>query len=148
MEEGANYPYTDKPEPLLIADKLISGFEIFAKEVNGIREPVVEEAVVEELVLSEEPKEVIPAVEQKKADDQEEECDFTSFVLNSILDVFYDDIDISVANLFDTDDLFFSKVNEMNSNFAYFCDVLPNGYAFCDDHFMHMFDINFIQTVT
>ena len=68
------------------------------------------------------------------------------FVLNSILDVFYDDIDISVANLFDTDDLFFSKVNAMNSNFAYLCDVLPNGYAVCDDHFMHMFDINSIQT--
>ena len=49
MEEGANYPYTDKPEPLLIADKLVPGFEIFAKKVNGIREPVVEEALVEEL---------------------------------------------------------------------------------------------------
>ena len=63
MQEGANYPYTGKPEPLLIADKLISGFEIFTEEVNGIREPVVEEAVVEELVLSEEPEEVIPAAE-------------------------------------------------------------------------------------
>ena len=66
--------------------------------------------------------------------------------LTSILDVFYDDIDISVANFFDTDDLFFSKVNAMNSNFAYLCDVLPNGYAVCDDHFMHMFDINSVQT--
>ena len=142
MGEGANYPYTGKPEPLLIADKLIPGFEIFAEKVNGIREPIVKEAVVEEPVLSEEPEEVIPAVEQKKANDQEDECDFASFVLNSILDVFYDDIDISVANLFDNDDLFFSIVNAINSNFAYLCDVLPNGYAVCDDHFMHMFDIN------
>ena len=63
MEEGANYPYTGKPEPLLIADKLIPGFEIFNEEVNGIREPVVKEVVVEEIVLSEEPEEVIPAVE-------------------------------------------------------------------------------------
>ena len=47
-----------------------------------------------------------------------------------------------MANLFDTDDLFFSKVNAMNSNFAYLCDVLPNGYAVCDDYFMYMFDIN------
>ena len=66
--------------------------------------------------------------------------------LTSILDVFYDDIDILVANLFDTYDLFFSKVNVMNSNFTYLCDVLPNGYAVCDDHFMHMFHINSIQT--
>ena len=130
MKDGANYPYTGKLEPLLIADKLIPGFEIFAKEVNGIRETIIKEAVVEELVLNKEPEEVIPTEEQKKADDQEEECDFASFVLNNILDVFYDDIDISVGNLFDTDDLFFSKVNVMNSSFAYLCDVLPNGY--CD----------------
>ena len=69
MEEGANYPYIDKPEPLLITNKLVSGFEIFTEEVNGIREPVVKEVVVEELVMSEELEEVIPAAEQKKADD-------------------------------------------------------------------------------
>ena len=51
-----------------------------------------------------------------------------------------------MGNLFDTDDLFFSKVNEMNSDFSYLCDVLPNGYTVCDDHFMHMFDINSTQT--
>ena len=51
-----------------------------------------------------------------------------------------------MANLFDTDDVFFSKFNAMNSNFAYLCDVLPNGYTVCDDHFMHMFDINSTQT--
>ena len=63
MEEGTNYPYTGKHELLLIADKLVPRFEIFSEEVNGIREPVVKEAAVEELVLSEEPEEVIPAVE-------------------------------------------------------------------------------------
>ena len=60
MEEGANYPYTGKPEPLLIADKLILGFEIFAEEMNGVREPIVKEPVVEELVLNEELEEVTP----------------------------------------------------------------------------------------
>lgn len=44
------------------------------------------------------------------------------------------------------DDLFYSKVNAINSDFAYLCDVLPNGYTVCDDHFMHMFDINSVQT--
>ena len=34
----------------------------------------------------------------------------------------------------------------MNSNFTYLCDVLPNVYAVCDEHFMHMFDINSVQT--
>ena len=69
VEKGANYSYTGKPEPLLITDKLVSGFEIFAEEVNRMREPVVKEAVVEELVLSEEPEKVILAAEQKKAVD-------------------------------------------------------------------------------
>ena len=142
MEEGTNYPYTGKPEPVMIADKLVSGFEIFTEEMNEIREPVAKEAVIEELMLSEEPEEVIPAPERKEADDQKGERDFASFVFNNIIDVFYDDIDISVGNLFDTDDLFFSKVNAMNSDFAYLCDVLPNCYTVCDDHFMHMFDIN------
>ena len=34
----------------------------------------------------------------------------------------------------------------MNSNFAYLCDVFPNVYSVCDDHFMYMFDINSVQT--
>ena len=146
VEEGANYPYAGQPEPLLIADKLIPGFEIFAAEMNGVNQSVVKEEIVEELVLNEGPEEAIPTEEQKDADDQKKECDFADFIFNNILDVFYDDIDISVANLFDTDDLFFSTVNAMNSNFAYLCDVLPNGYSVCDDHFMHMFDINSVQT--
>ena len=48
--------------------------------------------------------------------------------------------------IFDIDDLFFSKVNAIKYNFAYLCDMLHNGYSICDDHFMHMFDINSIQT--
>ena len=130
----------------MIVEKLIPGFEIFSKEVNGTKEPIIMELVVEELVQTEEPKEDIPVVELKNTVDQEEEYDFASFVLNSILDVFYDDFDMSLENLFDNDDLFFSKVNVMKSNFAYLCDVLSNSYSVCDDYFMHIFDINSIQT--
>ena len=83
-------------------------------------------------------------MELKDTVDQEKEYDFASYVLNSILDVFYDDFNISMANVFDTDDLFFSKVNAMKSDFAYLYDVLPNGYSVCDDYFIHMFDINSI----
>ena len=35
----------------------------------------------------------------------------------------------------------------MNADFAYLCDVLPNGYVVCDDHFIHLFGINSMQTV-
>ena len=56
VEEGANYPYTGKPEPLMIAKKLVPGFKIFAKEVNGIKKLIIEKPAVEELVQAEEPK--------------------------------------------------------------------------------------------
>ena len=62
------------------------------------------------------------------------------------MDFFYDDYDISFAALFEINDLFYSKVNAMKSDFAYLCDVFPNGYSVCNDHFMHIFDINFTQT--
>ena len=62
------------------------------------------------------------------------------------MDIFYDDIDISIAHLFEIDDIFFSKVNAINLYFVYLCDVFPNDYSVCNDHFMHMFDINSVQT--
>ena len=34
----------------------------------------------------------------------------------------------------------------MKSYFSYLYDVFPNGYSVCDDHFMYMFGINFLQT--
>ena len=44
------------------------------------------------------------------------------------------------------DDIFFSKVDAIKSEFAYLCNVFLNGYYVCDDHFMHIFDINSVQT--
>ena len=85
-------------------------------------------------------------VKQEVAVDQQKECDFESYVLDSILDVFYDDVDISIAHLFEIDNVFFSKINAINSNFTYLCDVFPNGYSVCDNHFMHIFNINPVQT--
>ena len=46
VREGTNYPYAGKPEPLMIADKLVPGFEIFAKEMSEIKEPTIKEAVI------------------------------------------------------------------------------------------------------
>ena len=82
----------------------------------------------------------------KTTDDQYEKLDLKAYILNSIMDVFYDDYDVSFAALFETNDLFYFKVNAMKSDFAYLCDVFPNGYSVYDDHFMHMFDINSMQT--
>ena len=62
------------------------------------------------------------------------------------MDLFYDDYDVSLTILFEIGNLFYSKMNEMKSYFAYLCDVLPNGYFVCDAHFMHIFDINSTQT--
>ena len=86
------------------------------------------------------------APEEKATGDQSKEPDFEAFVLNSIVDVFYDDYDVFLAELFEIDDLFISKFNAMNAGFAYLCDVLPNGYTVCDDHFMHLFDTNSMPT--
>ena len=80
----------------------------------------------------------------KATDDQDEELDLKAYVLSCIMDVFYDDYDVSLAALFETDNLFYSKVNAMKSDFAYLCDVF--GYSVYDDHFMHMFDINSTHT--
>ena len=95
---------------------------------------------------STEPEGEISTTETKEVTDQERECDFKSFFFKSIIDIFYDDLNVSLSNLFNTDNVFFSKVNAINSDFVYLCDVFPNDYYVCDDHFMHIFDINSVQT--
>ena len=132
-----------------MAGEIIPGFEIFADHVNREKRAVADEApvIVEELIVAEEePKEDVAITEVKATDDQVSKPDLEAYILNSIMDVFYDDYDVSFAALFETDDFFYSKVNAMKSDFAYLCDVFPNGYSVCDDHFMHMFDINSTQT--
>ena len=132
-----------------MAWEVIPGIEIFTDHVDRGKRTVADEApvIVEELIVAEEePKEDVATPEVKTADDQDEELDLKAYVLNSIMDDFYDDYDVSFAALFETDDLFYSKVNAMKLDFAYLCDVFPNGYSVCDDHFMHMFDINSMQT--
>ena len=113
--------------------------------MNRGKRAIADEApvIVEDLIVAEEePKENVTIPEVKATEDQDEELDLKAYVLNSIMDVFYDDYDVSFAALFETDDLFYSKVDAMKSDFAYLCDVSPSGYSVCDDHFMHMFDIN------
>ena len=78
IEEGANYPYTGNPEPLMIAEKLVPDFEIFVEQVKEIKEPTIEKPIVEELIQTPKPKEDIPAVEQKVTVDQQKEHDFES----------------------------------------------------------------------
>ena len=59
FREGTKYPYQGTPEPILMAGKVIPGFEIFAYYVNRGKRAVVNEApvIVEELIMDEEESE-------------------------------------------------------------------------------------------
>ena len=79
---------------------------------------------MEELITAEEgPKEDVATPEAKTTDDQDGELDFEAYVLNSIMNIFYDDYDVSLIPLFEADGLFYSKMNAMKSDFSYLCDV-------------------------
>ena len=41
--------------------------------------------------------------------------------------------------------VFLSKVNDINTDFTYLCDVLPDGTVHCIDHSISIFYINFVQ---
>ena len=129
----------------MLAGKEVSRFEIFVEFVNRLKtETAKKEAIMEELAMELESNKGIAAMGLKDADDHNKESDFETFIYNSFIDAFYDDFDVSLANLFEADDLFFSKVDAIKYEFAYLCDVFPNGYSICNDHFMYMFDINFV----
>ena len=147
VRERTGCSYKGTPEPILMAGEVIPGFEKFTNYVNGVKKANVTEvfadASVEELIVTEEePKEDTVTPKVKATDGQNEKLDLEAYILNSIIDLFYDDYNVSLTALFKTDDLFYSKMNAMKSNFAYLCDVLPNDYSVCDDHFMHIFYIN------
>ena len=112
FREGTKYPYQGTPEPILMAGEVIPGFEIFADHVDRGKQTVADEApvIVEELIVAEEePKEDVAIPEVKATEDQDEELDLEAYVLNFIMDVFYDDYDVSFAAFFETDDFFILK---------------------------------------
>ena len=93
---------------------MIPRFEIFTEYVNGLKKADVVDASMEELIVAEEePKEDIATPKVKIIDDQDEELDLEAYVLNSIMDVFYNDYDIFLLLLFKTDD-FILLQNECN----------------------------------
>ena len=48
-----------------------------------------------------------------------------------------------ISVMYEEDGLFTTKIDAINSNFAYLCDVLPNGNTCVDNsHNMHIFHIN------
>ena len=106
VNEGTRYPYEGALNPLMIVKKLVPGFDIFIEHLNGIKEVVIEEPIVEELVLTPESGEDIPAMKLKDIADLKKELNFESYVIESIMDVFYNDLDVSFPHLFETDDLF------------------------------------------
>ena len=95
--EGTSCSYKGTPEPILVAGEVIPGFEIFTEYVNGVeKEDVIKFPTdLEELiVVEEEPKEDTTTPKVKSIDDQNEELDLEAYVLNSIMDLFYDDYDV------------------------------------------------------
>ena len=123
FREGTKYPYQGTPKPILMAREVSPRFEIFIDYMDKGKRAITDEApvIVEELIVAEEePKEDVAIPEVKATDDQDEELDLEAYVLNSIMDVFYDDYDVSFAALFEIDDLFYSKVNAIKSDFCLF----------------------------
>ena len=89
-----------------MAGEVILRFEIFVDYVNGVKKD--DDVPMKELILAKEELEGdIAALELKDVDGQNEELDLETYVLNSIMDLFYDDYDVSFAALFETSDLFF-----------------------------------------
>ena len=81
-----------------MAGEVIPGFEIFAEYVDKVKKVDAIEAPVdvEELIMAEEePTEDVTTPEVKTTNDREEELDLEVYVLNSIMDIFYDDYDVS-----------------------------------------------------
>ena len=70
------------------------------------------------------------------------------FIKSSLVDLFYESVEIDVitSDLFEDDSVFLSKVNDMNTDFAYLCEILPDGTVHCIDHTISIFNINSVQT--
>ena len=146
MREGNYSPYKGKPEPIFLEGRKVPGFEIFMDYLGekGMDEPTLEELIMDENITAEGMEVAIGDVGQN----EDATVNLETFVQNSFIGTFCDDFVISLSSLFELDDLFFSKVDAMKYEFNYLCDVLPNGYVHCDDHFMHIFDINSMQNTT
>ena len=71
--------------------------------------------------------------------------DSPSIISDSFCDVFYEEIDVIMSDLFEEKNSVFLLVNDMNSGLAYFCDVDPDGLVHFNIDRSCMFDINSIQ---
>ena len=56
------------------------------------------------------------------------------------------EVNVITSDLFEDDSIFLSKINDININFTYLCDVLPDGTVHYIDHTISIFDINSVQT--
>ena len=67
-----------------------------------------------------------------------------AFIENALIDVFYSD-DVISSELFEDEDAFLAKVNDITTNFAYLCDVYPDGTVHLNDHTISMFNVNSVE---
>ena len=55
--------------------------------------------------------------------------DLASIISNIFCDVFYKEIDVITSGLYEDKTFIFMVVNDINSGFAYLCDVDSNGHV-------------------
>ena len=68
-----------------------------------------------------------------------------AFIKDVLVEHFYS-VDVITPDLFEEEEVFVTKVNDMISDFAYLCDVLPNGTVYFINHTTSMLNINYLQT--
>ena len=76
---------------------------------------------------------------------EEPQQDLASIISDSFCDVFYEETDVITSGLYEDENSIFLAINDINSDFAYLCDVDPDGHVHFNTDHSCMFDINSIQ---
>ena len=143
VKEGKGKFYLGEEEPIKVAAVSVPGFEIF------------KEQIVESLVRNNKEKVMKKAVEKMETKaieellclppEKEPPQDLARIISDSFCDVFYEETDVITSGLYEDVNSVFLVVNDINSGFAYLCDVDPDGCVHFNTDRSCMFDINSIQ---
>ena len=71
--------------------------------------------------------------------------DLAKIISDSFCDVFYEETNVIMSGLYEDENSIFLAVNDINSGFAYLCDVDPDGHVHFNTDRSCIFDINSIQ---
>ena len=143
IKEGKGKFYLGEKEPVKVARVSVPRFEIF------------KEQIVERLVWNNKEKVMKKAAEKMGTEAIEELLclppkkeppqDLARIISDSFCDVFYEETDVITSRLYEDENSIFMVVNDMKTDFAYLCDVDPDGLVHFNIDHSCMFDINSIQ---